>query len=197
MGTSPVERARHRYQTRILTSTNQYALVQEKRSQRLSTVVQVADETFEIVEPLQPTDDLTVCESSRGTFSVLHGGKSITAHVQRVDREHISVTVGNQTIDVSIADHRSQLLKQYGVATEDVCKDSDVRSPMPGLVVTVLVNPGDIVERDQGLLVLEAMKMENELRSGSPGRIVSILVHAGDTVSKDELLVVVEPIETL
>jgi biotin carboxyl carrier protein len=63
---------------------------------------------------------------------------------------------------------------------------------MPGRVVNVLVNVGDTVSAHQGLLVLEAMKMENELKAPKAGKVVEIKVKPGQTVEKGELLLVVE-----
>jgi biotin carboxyl carrier protein len=63
---------------------------------------------------------------------------------------------------------------------------------MPGKVVKVLVKPGDEVKARQGLVVVEAMKMENELRSPKDGRVAEVLVAEGASVEAGRLLVVVE-----
>jgi biotin carboxyl carrier protein len=67
-----------------------------------------------------------------------------------------------------------------------------VLAPMPGKVVKVLVKPGDEVKARQGLVVVEAMKMENELRSPKDGRVAEVLVTEGASVEAGRLLVVVE-----
>jgi biotin carboxyl carrier protein len=67
--------------------------------------------------------------------------------------------------------------------------DKTVRSPMPGRVVKVLVAKGDSVDVGQGLLVLEAMKMENEVRARAAGTIAAVHVAAGDTVEGNAKLV--------
>ena len=63
---------------------------------------------------------------------------------------------------------------------------------MPGKVVRVLVKPGETVEAGQGLLVVEAMKMQNEMRAPRAGRIVSLPAVEGATVAAGEVLVVIE-----
>ena len=68
----------------------------------------------------------------------------------------------------------------------------EVRAPMPGLVVRVLVAPGQTVETDTGLVVVEAMKMENEIRAERPGTIASVEVVEGQTVNQDETLLTFE-----
>jgi biotin carboxyl carrier protein len=65
-------------------------------------------------------------------------------------------------------------------------------APMPGKVVRVLVAPGDEVAARQGLVVVEAMKMENELRAGRAGRVGQVLVVEGTSVEAGALLVVLE-----
>ena len=63
---------------------------------------------------------------------------------------------------------------------------------MPGRIVRVLVKPGDEVAGRQGLVVVEAMKMENELVAPRPGRIKDVLVTEGQSVETGRLLIVVE-----
>jgi len=63
-----------------------------------------------------------------------------------------------------------------------------VAAPMPGKIVRVLVAPGDEVEAGQGLLVVEAMKMQNEMKASRAGRILSVTVKAGATVAAGEVL---------
>ena len=63
---------------------------------------------------------------------------------------------------------------------------------MPGRVVRVLVAPGDQLAAHQGVIVIEAMKMQNELKTPRAGKVVSIQVAAGDTVSANDKLIVIE-----
>jgi biotin carboxyl carrier protein len=65
-----------------------------------------------------------------------------------------------------------------------------IRSPMPGRIVRVLVNPEQTIERGAPLVVVEAMKMENELRAARPGRVTEVLVQPGETVEAGARLVV-------
>jgi biotin carboxyl carrier protein len=66
-------------------------------------------------------------------------------------------------------------------------------SPMPGRIVKVLVSPGDIVAARQGLVVVEAMKMENELRTSRGGRVAEVGVREGELIEAGTVLVVVGP----
>jgi biotin carboxyl carrier protein len=63
---------------------------------------------------------------------------------------------------------------------------------MPGKVIKVLVEPGQTVEAAAGLLILEAMKMQNEVRSPGPGTVAAVRVAVGDTVASGQVLVTLE-----
>jgi biotin carboxyl carrier protein len=68
----------------------------------------------------------------------------------------------------------------------------NISAPMPGKVIRVLVAPGDAVAPRQGLVVIEAMKMENELRASGAGRVKTVRVAEGQSVEAGALLVTVE-----
>jgi len=68
----------------------------------------------------------------------------------------------------------------------------EIKSAMPGRVVNVLVAVGDEVKADQGIIVVEAMKMENEVKAPKAGKIVEVKVAAGQAVEKGQLMIVIE-----
>jgi pyruvate carboxylase subunit B len=71
----------------------------------------------------------------------------------------------------------------------------ELRAPMPGLVVRVEVEPGMVVQAGQGVVIIEAMKMENELRAVGPARVRAVHAKAGLAVEKDTILVEFESLE--
>ncbi|MGK9369556.1 acetyl-CoA carboxylase biotin carboxyl carrier protein subunit [Melioribacter sp. Ez-97] len=71
-------------------------------------------------------------------------------------------------------------------------KHSEIKAPMPGLIVKLNVEKGSSVRKGQSLLVLEAMKMENEIQSPKDGKIKEIKIKPGASVEKNELLIVIE-----
>jgi biotin carboxyl carrier protein len=77
-------------------------------------------------------------------------------------------------------------------ATTHADGEQTVVAPMPGRVVRVLVGPGDAVRARQGLLVVEAMKMESELQAPRPGRVKEVAVEAGASVEAGRVLVIIE-----
>lgn len=98
-------------------------------------------------------------------------------------------TVNGKRIEVGVKTETDLLLERFGMEAGDTAADREVRAPMPGLVLRVLVEPGDAVEAGQGVVVLEAMKMENELTAHSAGTVTAVHAAAGDAVGKNDLLV--------
>lgn len=67
-----------------------------------------------------------------------------------------------------------------------------IKAPLAGKVISILVNQGDSVEEDEEIMVLEAMKMETSVYSTAEGKVSEIKVKAGDTVEEDDVLMVLE-----
>jgi biotin carboxyl carrier protein len=101
------------------------------------------------------------------------------------------VHINGLAVPVSIVDPREQLVRRRGAAAADSGPGSIV-SPMPGRIVKVLVREGDTVAGHQGLVVVEAMKMENELRAPRPGRVTAVTVVEGMSVEGGAVLIVLE-----
>lgn len=90
---------------------------------------------------------------------------------------------------VDVVDERTRRLREMAVAVGGADGPRPVKAPMPGLVVKVEVEEGEAVVEGQGIVIVEAMKMENELRAEVPAVVARVLVTAGDTVEKDQVLV--------
>lgn len=103
--------------------------------------------------------------------------------------EYISVYVGGRRFDVKVKDERKQKLEEFGLKGKAKHHRSIITAPMPGLISKILVHEGQEIHAGQGLLVLEAMKMENELKASSAGTIKSINVQPKETVEKNQLLI--------
>ncbi len=100
------------------------------------------------------------------------------------------VVIGGRKYGFEVDDPRSlQGRRGSGGGTEG---PRPVKAPMPGRVVRLLVEVGDEVGEGQGVVVIEAMKMQNELKSPKVGRVVRVGVGVGDTVGSGDVLVVVE-----
>ena len=120
---------------------------------------------------------------------VLLEGRSYEVFFEDTDPESFSLLVEDRRRRVAVQSRRDLLLERYGLTTGSHTGQTQVRAPMPGLVLQVLVAEGQDVEIGAPLLVLEAMKMENEVRAASAGSIARVHVGAGDAVGKNELLI--------
>jgi pyruvate carboxylase subunit B len=94
--------------------------------------------------------------------------------------------------EVEALDERTRTIRERTAAVSGPTGPAPLKAPMPGLVVRVLVAAGDEVAEGQGLVVVEAMKMENELRASAPGTVKAVLVQPGQAVEKGMLLVELE-----
>ncbi len=93
---------------------------------------------------------------------------------------------------VRVEDERARHIRDLASAAVPQETHREVRAPMPGLIVKVEVEVGQEVEGGAGLIVMEAMKMENELRADSDATVREVMVEPGQTVNRDDLLVVLE-----
>jgi acetyl/propionyl-CoA carboxylase alpha subunit len=94
--------------------------------------------------------------------------------------------------DVEALDERTRAINERSGASAKATGPAPVVAPMPGLIVRVNAAVGDAVAAGQGLVVMEAMKMENELRAQAAGTVKSVLVTPGTVVEKGMLLIELE-----
>jgi len=127
--------------------------------------------------------------SDTDPVSLLLNNRSIAALVEDRD-DHWEVLINGELYNVTVQDERSYRLSQAR-ATLDGDGDVVVRSPMPGLILSVLVEEGRPVQKGDKVVILESMKMENELRAGRDGMVLHIRVSPGETVEKDQPLVII------
>ena len=129
--------------------------------------------------------DYSIEASGPGIFSILIEGSSYQATVLGPG----SIQVNGHVFAVEIFDPRE--LRARSSAGESQGRQN-IAAPMPGKVVRLLVAAGDAVEAGQGLIVVEAMKMQNEMKSPKAGTVVEVKTKDGATVSAGEILIVIE-----
>ena len=120
---------------------------------------------------------------------LLLDGQSITFTVEAGDNGTMRLTHHGRSFDVKLKTERDLLLESLGMDTADSAAARELKAPMPGLVLSVLVEPGQEVQEGDSLVVLEAMKMENELRAQSAGTVAAVHVEPGAAVGKNDLLI--------
>jgi biotin carboxyl carrier protein len=132
-------------------------------------------------------DILKVNERS---FHVIYNDKSYHAELIDFDKSQktCSVKVGNNIYPMQMSDQFDELLHQLGMDNLSSNKIAELKAPMPGLVLRLLVSEGDQVMKGGNLLVLEAMKMENIIKAPADVVVKSLKVIAGDKVEKNQLL---------
>ena len=123
-----------------------------------------------------------------GMYSVLLDGLSYDTSVEETPTGLVVVLHGHR-FEIAVRDPRRWTRGSGTVGAEG---RQTILSPMPGKVVRVLIAPGDAVETGQGLIVVEAMKMQNEMKATRAGRVLSVTVKEGATVSAGEILATIE-----
>jgi biotin carboxyl carrier protein len=147
-----------------------------------------AQTSYSLEGALSGAGKASLARVAPGVWSILLGPKSVTVSIEQNANE-LEVWVGGQRYAVSIADMRDRPATQNKHASSG---PMEVRALMPGKVVSVLVESGASVQAGQGLIVVEAMKMQNETKSPKDGVVSGIYVAAGSTVAAGEKLMVVE-----
>jgi len=122
--------------------------------------------------------------------SVLIGGRAFEVHVTPQRDEKIKLQSGPHEFTAEIQDPRAWQGRRHGAL--EAAGRQQIIAPMPGKVIRLLVNPGDEVEAGQGLVVVEAMKMQNEIRSPKKGKVERLQVKEGQNVNAGDVLAWVE-----
>jgi len=123
-----------------------------------------------------------------GVYSVLMDGRSYEARVESTERGLV-VVIDGYHFQVEVSDPRGWSRKAEGLGAGGVER---VTAPMPGKVVRVLVAVGDHVEAGRGVVVVEAMKMQNEMKANRAGRVATLPAREGATVGAGEILATIE-----
>ena len=139
-------------------------------------------------------DQLDYVVQKDGSFHILKDGKAYEASVEDADfaKKQFKIKINGKPYEVVLADHFDRLVKKLGLSSGGSQKVNQVKAPMPGLVLNVAVKIGQEVRKGDGLLILEAMKMENVIKSAGDGVIKDILIEKGTAVDKVQLLIQLE-----
>ncbi|MBL7558737.1 acetyl-CoA carboxylase biotin carboxyl carrier protein subunit [Olleya sp. YSTF-M6] len=135
--------------------------------------------------------NLDVIETKPQLFHLLEQSKP--SNIQIIDSNFntktYTIKVNNNSYTVKIEDDLDALIKSLGFEVGASKMVNDIKAPMPGLILDIMVKAGDQVTVDTPLLILEAMKMENSIVSPRDGVIKSVSGTKGNTVDKGELLI--------
>ncbi|MCB0506983.1 MAG: acetyl-CoA carboxylase biotin carboxyl carrier protein subunit [Chitinophagales bacterium] len=127
-------------------------------------------------------------------FHILENHKSHNLEILHADYalKRFSIKVNNNIYDLNLQTELDALLDKMGMSADDNEKMDNVKAPMPGLVLDILVEKGQTINKGDNLLVLEAMKMENIIKASGTGIVKDIKVNKKDAVEKNQLLIEME-----
>ena len=128
--------------------------------------------------------------SGQPVYSMVIDGKSYEAYVYEVEDEW-QVLLQGQQYPIRVEDEREKRLKAAAGAGVAESGEFHLKAPMPGLVVTVAVQPDQAVAKGDVLVILESMKMQNELRAPRAGKVTRMRVKAGETVDRRQTLLTI------
>ncbi len=123
--------------------------------------------------------------------SLIEGHRSMEAELLHMDpsAKEVCIRLQGKTYQVQIQDAMDLLLQSMGMDLNALTPTEPLRAPMPGKLLKIMVSPGQQIEKGQGLVVLEAMKMENVLKAPKAGQIKTIPVTENTAVEKGAVLV--------
>lgn len=126
---------------------------------------------------------------SNSSFKVL-GEKSIY-NVELIHQEgkEVSLSINNKRVNLEVADHIDQILEKLGMDAIQATAVKEIKAPMPGTILDIMVEEGDEVKANDQILVLEAMKMENVIKSPGDGVVSRIHVSLRQNVEKSQVLI--------
>ena len=134
--------------------------------------------------------DADAAEVAPNTFSVLLNGESHQIRIAPRPDGTLTLHTGLAEYHAEVIDPRSWRGRRHGALEAE--GRQHIVAPMPGKVIRLLVKQGDVVKVGQGLLVVEAMKMQNEIRSPKSGKIEKLFAIEGQAVNAGEVLLSVE-----
>jgi biotin carboxyl carrier protein len=130
---------------------------------------------------------VNAANTGSGMLSMLIGGESYEIVASPAQQQ---ITIGGVRYSVEVRDPRSWRARRARAGAQDGAKK--ITAPMPGKVVRVIAQPGTEVEQGEGVIVIEAMKMQNELKSPKKGKVARVLVDEGEAVNAGDVLAVIE-----
>jgi biotin carboxyl carrier protein len=134
--------------------------------------------------------ELDAALTARDVLSVLVGGKAYEIKCERSLAGELHMVIGSARYAVEVQDPRSLRTRRAVAGGE--AGPQKLKAPMPGKIIRILVSEKDEVKAGQGILVMEAMKMQNDMKSPKDGRVQKVLAVEGATVNAGDTLAIIE-----
>jgi biotin carboxyl carrier protein len=154
----------------------------------------INDQSFPIQfnESGQPIDKngnpLDIISIDENRFHVIRDNKTYRIEILKKEGKVYQLRINDNKYDVTLKDQLDLTMSAMGIDQNAGNVANDLKAPMPGLILDVMVNPGDTISKGQPLLILEAMKMENVIKSPVDGVVSEVLVEKGASVEKNKVL---------
>ena len=135
--------------------------------------------------------DWDFIEVEPGRFNIIYEHRSVAAVILAADYENksFSVRINSHVFNLTVKDRFDILAEQLGFSSKVAKKANDIKAPMPGMVLSVLVEEGQEVSKGESVLILEAMKMENVIKAPADCKVKLVKVKQGQAVEKNQVLI--------
>jgi len=146
--------------------------------------------------PVKTADlsSLDLHQNSTTKFHLLKDNKAFNVEIiaSNMLEKKMTIAVNGNSYNIKIDDQYDTMVTKMGLFEETEAISNDIKAPMPGYIVDIMVAAGDVIEEGTPLFVLSAMKMENIILSAGKGVIKSIEVKVDDSVDKGQLIIEME-----
>jgi biotin carboxyl carrier protein len=136
------------------------------------------------------TIEVDLSSPNDSTIHALYQQKSYTIEViEKITSKKILLKINSREYLIEIEDQYDELLHKLGLDKMTSASISEIKAPMPGLVLNIMVQEGDEVKKGDNLMILEAMKMENSIKSPIDGTVKNLKVATGDKLEKNQVMI--------
>ena len=136
--------------------------------------------------------DIDYCAVSEEELHFIYQGKSYRVSLVSLKGKSGVLRLNEKEVSVLMRNPKEKILEKIGISADAEARLDDLQAPMPGKILKVLKSPGEKIVKGEGLLVLEAMKMENVLKASADSVISNVIVQEGDAVEKNQILITFE-----
>ncbi|MBE0422811.1 MAG: biotin/lipoyl-binding protein [Lutibacter sp.] len=159
-----------------------------------TTSIVTVNDSYEFEFKNSDLEEIDLLKRTVSKFHVIKNNESYDVVLEKSDfnNRKYTVSVNTNSYIVKIGNETDRLIKEMGFTIGLEKKANDIKAPMPGIILNVIVKVGQEVKEGETLLILEAMKMENAIGSPKDGFIKSIFIKSGETVDKGELMIEME-----
>lgn len=147
---------------------------------------------FEFSFSQEEIDTANLIKISPNEFNLIFNNRSVNAKLLNEEGKKITIEVEGESFEIKIKDALDMLVEQMGYSSSSGKQIKEIKAPMPGLVLDIVVTETQFVKEGDKILILEAMKMENSIMIHMDAIIKKVAVKPGQAVEKGQLLIELE-----